>query len=164
MRTTATLTAALATLAVAAATASAQKSEAYQVTFESVANSCEDTGINLTRARVQLDRRGKQLSVTIPMIPIMKGSAGRRGNFKAKAKRGKTGIAGLDGKFSIAGSTKERSIEFVLIAEYYKGKSPLCTQSWRGTGTRTTARGPEKNTSLSWLATVSMQRMVAYLR
>jgi hypothetical protein len=77
----------------------------------------------------------------------MNGTAGKRGNFKARAKRGRTGVAGLEGKFSIAGNIKSRSIEFVFIAEYFKGKSPLCTQSWKGSGTRTTAPARRKSRS-----------------
>ena len=122
-------------------TARAQsKTTTYQVEFEKVANSCRDTGMTLSKAKIELARRGRRLTVTVPMIPIMKGRAGKRGKFKAQARRGKTAIAGLDGKFRIAGEAHARTIQFVFVAEYYKGATPLCTQSWKGAGKATEAR------------------------
>lgn len=135
---------------VGTAAPAAAQGEGYQVTFTQVINSCDDDGIELEKARVELTRRGKVLTVKIPKIPVMTGTSGTRGKFKARAKRGRTGIAGLDGKFSIAGTTKGRSIEFVFIAEFYKGKSPLCTQSWKGKGSRSTG-AQRRSRPWSWL-------------
>jgi hypothetical protein len=130
---------AVAVVAVAATAAVAQKrTTSYQVRFESVANNCRGTGIALSRAGVDLIAGpGTQLAVTIPMIPMMRGSTSKGGKFSARARRGKTGIAGLEGKFSIAGSVDAADISFVFVAEYYRGKEPLCTQSWKGSGKRT---------------------------
>lgn len=123
----------------AATSAWAQKRTArYQVRFKSVANNCKGTGVALSRGKVELTSGPKrQLLVSIPMIPLMRGRTVKGGKFNARAKRGKTGISGLDGKFSIAGTVKGHEISFVFIAEYYRGKAPLCTQSWKGTGKRT---------------------------
>lgn len=127
--------AAVLTAVLAVSPAQAQSRPAtYQVTFEKVASSCRNTGMSLSKAKVELARKGKRLTVTVPMVPIMKGRAGKRSKFKAQARRGKTAIAGLDGKFRIAGEATRRTIEFVFVAEYYKGKTPLCTQSWKGKG------------------------------
>ena len=123
---------------VAPASASAKKARKFSVEFTSVANSCKDTGMSLNKSTVEITPGTKRkITVSVPMVPIMKGTTKRGGKFVARAKRGKTGIAGLDGKFSISGTiADDGGIELVFIAEYYKGKTPLCTQSWKGTGSK----------------------------
>jgi hypothetical protein len=109
----------------------------FKVKFEQVANNCKNTGMTLGKADVRIDKgKGSSISVTVPMVPIMKGSSGKGGKFKAKAKKGKTGIAGVDGRFRIQGRVNGNAIQFLFIAEYFKGDAPLCTQSWNGNGQR----------------------------
>jgi len=109
----------------------------YKVKFSEVSNNCKRASINLENAAVSIDRvRGRAIRVTIPMVPIMRGAVRRGGKFRAKAKKGKTAIAGLDGRFSAGGRIDKKSIQFVFIAEYFRGKEPLCTQSWNASGTR----------------------------
>lgn len=110
----------------------------FEAQFDSVSDNCKDTtGMNLGKATVTVaePRRGRA-DVTIPMVPIMSGAVSRGGKFKAEAKRGKTAIAGVDGRFSVTGRVEGDRITFLFIAEYYAGKKPLCTQSWNATGAR----------------------------
>jgi hypothetical protein len=108
----------------------------YDIKFDEVANNCTTTGMNLSRASIELTQKGRFISVTIPMVPLMKGTMGKTGKFKAKAKRGKTAIQGVDGKFAVAGRVDDGLIQIVFIAEYFNGKRPLCTQSWNGSGVK----------------------------
>lgn len=109
----------------------------YNVKFEKVSNNCSQTGMNLEKAAVEFIRRkGRTLKVAIPMVPIMKGSVSNGGKFRAAAKKGKTGIKGLDGKFSSSGRVTDGLLQMILIAEYFRGNQPLCTQSWNATGRR----------------------------
>jgi hypothetical protein len=112
---------------------------AYQATFSKVSDNCAATGIgmNLAKAKVQLDERKKgRISVTVPMVPIMNGTVSRGGKFKAEVKRGKTAIAGVEGRFSTAGRVEADAVQFLFIAEYYRDAKPLCTQSWNAAGPR----------------------------
>ncbi len=108
----------------------------YSVRFTEVANSCEPRKISLAKSTIEIIPAGKRsIRVNIPTIPELKGRRGKRGKFSARVKRGKTIIKGIDGKFSVAGTQASNGkIELVLIAEYYKGKTPLCTTSWNASG------------------------------
>lgn len=108
----------------------------YAVQFDEVVDNCKKTGIGLSRADVVLGGRGRNLTVKMPIVPTMRGRVSKSGKLRAEAKRGKTGIRGVDGAFSISGRVKGRTIEVVLIAEYFANGKPLCTQSWTGTGKR----------------------------
>ena len=92
----------------------------YKATFSSVANNCDGVGMNISSAQVELhESAGRKVSVTIPAVPIMKGTVNRGGKFKASVKRGKTAI-----------------LQLLFIAEYFQGDKPLCTQSWNASGPR----------------------------
>jgi hypothetical protein len=106
----------------------------YEVKFEEVQSSCSTTGMNLQRATVELSQKGRNLQVTIPAMPVMSGRVSRGGRFKAEAKKGGTAIRGVDGRFTISGRVNRGVIQLVLIAEYFQGRKPLCTQSWNGSG------------------------------
>jgi hypothetical protein len=109
----------------------------YAGTFERVSSNCSETGMNLREAPIELAQSGERsMTVTVPSVPIMKGVVNRGGKFKADTKRGKTAIAGLDGRFSVAGRVDDKGIHLLFIAEYYKGDKPLCTQSWNASGPR----------------------------
>jgi hypothetical protein len=108
---------------------------AYQVKFDPVANNCSGVGMSLTSARIELAQpRGRSVSVTIPSVPIMSGTASSGGKFRASVKRGKTAIEGVDGRFSVAGRVEKGTVQFLFIAEYFRGARPLCTQSWNASG------------------------------
>ncbi len=109
----------------------------YATKFERVANNCAKAGMSLSSATVDVSQpKARSVSVTIPAVPIMSGSVSRGGKFRAVAKRGKTAIQGVEGRFSVAGRVEKRNIQFLLIAEYFEGDKPLCTQSWNASGPR----------------------------
>ncbi len=107
----------------------------YAATFQSVANNCTGMGMNLSATTVELfQARDRDVQVTVPSVPIMRGVVTRAGKFKAEAKRGKTATAGVDGRFSVAGRVDDKGIQFLFIAEYYRADKPMCTQSWNASG------------------------------
>ena len=113
----------------------------YAVRFEEVSNNCGPAGIgmNLGSAKVAVSEShgGHAIQVTIPSVPIMSGTASKGGKFRAVARRGKTAIQGVDGRFSLAGRVDGKgSMKVLFIAEYYRGKKPICTQSWNARGPR----------------------------
>ena len=138
----------LACLAVAAwaGPAAAQSKDApsikgkYSAKFEPVANNCARAGMSLSSTTVDVSQqpapKDRNVSVTIPSVPIMSGVVSRGGKFRAAAKRGKTAIQGVDGRFSVAGRVEKGTIQFLFIAEYFEGDKPLCTQSWNAHGPR----------------------------
>ena len=130
------------TLAAWAGTAAAQGKDVsikgtYTVKFDAVANNCSKAGMSLSSATVDVSQpKERSVSVTIPSVPIMSGVVSRGGKFRAGAKRGKTAIQGVAGRFSVAGRVERGTIQFLLIAEYFEGDKPLCTQSWNASGPR----------------------------
>src|SRR5262245_12728122 len=109
----------------------------YDVKFDEVQNSCQNTGIVLRKSTIELYKGArKRMDVTIPMVPIMKGVASKGGKFKAKAQKGRTAIQGLDGKFAVSGRVNDGVMQMVLIAEYFQGDKALCTQSWNASGVK----------------------------
>jgi hypothetical protein len=107
----------------------------YAATFREVANNCSDMGMSLRTATVELSQtRERDVQVSVPAVPLMRGVVSRAGKFKAEARRGKTAIQGIDGRFSVAGRVDDKGIQFLFIAEYYRGKNPVCTQSWNASG------------------------------
>jgi hypothetical protein len=107
----------------------------YEVKFEQVANNCTDIGMNLSRGTITVtERANRRVDLQIPLVPGLTGTTSGGGKFKAQAPRGRTGIQGVDGQFSAAGRVDDGLIQMVFIAEYYKGKKPLCTQSWNVSG------------------------------
>ncbi len=109
----------------------------YTASFQEVANNCSGIGMSLRSSTIELHQSGERnVQVTVPSVPIMRGVVSRAGKFKAEAKRGKTAIQGVDGRFSIAGRVDDKGIQFLFIAEYYRGNRPMCTQSWNASGPR----------------------------
>ncbi len=105
--------------------------------FDQVSNNCKDTGLTVGETTTKIERvRGRSIRLTIPMMPSMRGAVRKGGKFRAKAKKGKTAIEGLEGRFSAGGRVNAQTIQFVFIAEYFRGKEPLCTQSWNVSGTK----------------------------
>ena len=109
----------------------------YAARFDAVANNCSKAGMSLSSATVEVSQpKPRSVSVTIPAVPIMSGVVSRGGKFRAVAKRGKTAIQGVEGRFSVAGRVEKGTIQFLFIAEYFEGDKPLCTQSWNASGPR----------------------------
>jgi len=109
----------------------------YTTKFVEVSNNCKGTGLTIGTTTTTIEVvSGRSIQVSIPMMPAMRGAVRKGGKFRAKAKKGKTAIEGLDGRFSAGGRVDAQAIQFVFIAEYFRGKEPLCTQSWNVSGTK----------------------------
>jgi hypothetical protein len=121
---------------VSAAQAQQAGSVTYEVTFEEVTDNCPQGGMSLNGDTVRIAAKGgKKIAVSISGVPTMNGTRGRGGKFKAEA-RGPAAIEGASGKFSVGGRANESEIQILFIVEYYRGKKPLCTQSWSAAGKR----------------------------
>jgi len=135
---------ALALVAAGPVPAAAQKKErqrneitgTFDVKFEEIANNCKDTGMRLRTCTFELTQKKRGLEVSFPLAPVMSGSVSRNGRFRADAAKGATATQGVAGKFSVAGRVAGDVIQLVFIAEYFRGKAPLCTQSWNASGIR----------------------------
>ena len=108
----------------------------YEVRFEEVANNCTNVGMALGRGQLTVEKKKNNLSVDIERIPVMNGVPGKNGKMRASSKLGATSIAGLDGKFSVAGTVTSGTLALVFVAEYYVKDKSLCTQSWNVSGVR----------------------------
>lgn len=108
----------------------AQVGGTYAASFEEVANNCERNGKKLAAAPIRVQQDDRAVSVSIPRLPIMKGKLGRRGKLRADTERSR----GAEGRFSLSGRVERGQLHLVLIAEYYDGDRPLCTQSWSVSG------------------------------
>jgi len=111
----------------------------YSTKFEEVSNNCKNTGMTLRTAPVKVMLvKGRSIRMSIPMVPDLLGAVRKGGKFRAKAKKGRTNIQGIDGRFSTGGRFDGKTVQFVFIAEYFRGDEPLCTQSWNAVGQRGT--------------------------
>ena len=108
----------------------------YEVRFEEVANNCTNVGMALGRGQLKVVKKKNNISVDIERIPVMNGVPGKNGKLRASSKLGATSIAGLDGKFSVAGAITGGALSLVFVAEYYVKDKSLCTQSWNVSGAR----------------------------
>ncbi|MBP9085271.1 MAG: hypothetical protein KBG15_04095 [Kofleriaceae bacterium] len=108
----------------------------YEVRFEEVANNCTNVGMALGRGQLKVEKKKNNISVDIERIPVMNGVPGKNGKLRASSKLGATSIAGLDGKFSVAGAITGGALSLVFVAEYYVKDKSLCTQSWNVSGAR----------------------------
>lgn len=107
----------------------------YNVKYEQVADDCDGDGLTLAPGTITLDGDDAKLEVRIPSVTPMKGRRTADGKFKAQA-QGPGAKPDLRGKYSVSGKTTRDSIEMVFIAQFYRGKRPLCTQSWTVSGAR----------------------------
>ena len=121
----------LATLLLAGPASADVGKRSFSVTFDQVSNNCTDAGTTLTQATISLDedKRGS-VTVAVPGIPKMVGTARKGGKFKARTKKSATSKPNIAGRYSVGGRVNGKQIRFLLIAEYFIGGKPLCTQSW----------------------------------
>ncbi len=129
LRTITTAAAALLCLAVPGS-ASAQSAESFAVKFTKVVDNCE-TGLDLTKATMVVTRSDRNISVAIDSLPVLKGKAGKRGKLRAEA-NGKSGA--MDARYGLNGRASDGAVQAVFVAEYFQGKTPVCTQSFRVVG------------------------------
>ena len=119
----------------AAAAQNAPSSIVYEGGFEEITNSCaKDQGMTLSKSTVTLTRKGNTVEVTIAGVPTMTGRQRRGGSFRAET--AKPGEQGVEGRFSATGRANDRRVQLVFVAEFYRGTTPVCTQSWDVTGSR----------------------------
>jgi hypothetical protein len=111
----------------------------WKVAFKETANDCGQFGVGLgSDTKVDLAPRGKELSVTIPLIPVLKGTVDKAGVFDVRKKLGSSGIEGLLAEYRMTGTADaaKGTMDVTLVARYYQDTTPYCQQSWTGTGTR----------------------------
>lgn len=114
----------------------------FDVTYAQVTSNCSSNEMELTASSlVVTQRKANEIEVTlnVPNIPMMLGSARKGGRLKAASRL--TAMRGLEGKFSIAGTIKsDGSLDSTLfVAEYYDHGKAQCTQTWSVSGTRSVA-------------------------
>jgi hypothetical protein len=126
---------ALALVAMMAAPAYAERAVTFGVTYEKVADNCPADGYAFDKGAVRIAAKGEKraIVVSVSSVPELKGARGKAGKFKAAA-RGDSKVAGVDGKFSMAGRANRDGLQALFIIELFKDGKPMCTQSWSVTG------------------------------
>lgn len=120
-----------------AAAQNAPSSVIYEGGFEEITNSCsKEQGMALSKSTVKLARKGESVEVTISGVPSMTGRLRRGGSFRAEAKGPRPEQKDIEGRYSATGRANERRVQLVFVAEFYRGTTPVCTQSWDVTGAR----------------------------
>lgn len=132
--------AALALLSLAApAGAQSKGTTTYAVTYMQVADDCEGKGMSMSKGEVSVITSGQgKVRLELAGVPPLEGNqAEKRGmsRFKAQA-AAPTKKTGISGRYSASGRVGKGKLQMVFIAEFYRGKKPLCTQSWSAQGTR----------------------------
>ena len=110
----------------------------YAVTYLQVADDCEGKGMSFDKGDVVLASGKGKVTVTVPGVPPLEGTqTQKRANSRFKAQAAApTSKPGISGRYSASGRVGKGKIQMVFIAEFYKGKKPLCTQSWSAQGNR----------------------------
>lgn len=144
----------VATLAVAAsASAHADHAEAvtgrFAVKYAQVTSNCVGPRLKLHDGSMSVaatKTNGIEVTLDVEQLPALAGSARKGGRIKASSKL--VSVAGMDGKFSIAGTIKsDGSLEsMVFIAEYYDRGKAQCTQTWSVSGARDMAQSSSRPT------------------
>jgi hypothetical protein len=98
----------------------------FAASFEEVSNSCRERRLTLQNATIVLEGTDDALQVSIPGLPVMAGTM-RRGKFRVAAA---SKSAGGESRFSAVGRAGDGQMQLVLVAEYYRGPEPECTQTW----------------------------------
>tara|TARA_R110002096_G_scaffold44526_13_gene120542 strand:+ start:132733 stop:133218 length:486 start_codon:yes stop_codon:yes gene_type:complete len=136
-----TITSSVAVLCLAVASpALAQEVGNFKSTFTKVVDNC-DKGLDLTKASLTISKTEGSVTVRIDALPPLVGKAGKRGKLRAEAK-GKG--HGMDVRYGLNGRVSDGELQAVFVAEYFKGKTPVCTQSFRVVGTAAQAAAPSK--------------------
>jgi hypothetical protein len=101
----------------------------FASTFEMVVDNCKGEGATLDKATVAITQAGPVLTIKIPGFPDLKGEPGKRGKLRAKA-NGEANDKGIRGKYGFNGRIRSKMLRAVLVAEFFNGDKPLCTQTW----------------------------------
>ena len=128
---------AVAALSLAAASpALAQEAGNYKSTFKKVVDNC-DKGLELTSANLTISKTERTISVAIDGLPPLRGKAGKGGKLRAEAKGTSNS---MDVRYGLNGRVSDGELQAVFVAEYFTGKRPVCTQSFRVVGS--TSKSP----------------------
>jgi len=111
----------------------ASERSTYEVSYQSVADDCAGQGMTLARGQVTLRQTGEQIELEVAGAGTLSGTRGAQGRFKAQGKGALRGD--LESRLSVSGRA-DGQIQMIFIAEFYRGKKPVCTQSWSGQGRR----------------------------
>lgn len=108
----------------------------FSVTFEEVTSNCDakETGIFQKKGSLQLTSTPGGVQLQITGLPVMRGIQRDGGKLKAEAKD--TDGKGLRRHFRASGRAQKDEVHILVIAEFYRGDTSLCTQSWNVTGKR----------------------------
>src|SRR5690606_30728739 len=117
-------------VAVLVCLASSASAETYVVTIADVANNCKKSLLSIQPPRVSFADQGPNVSVTVGSLKTLTGTAGKSGSFKAQADQVPTSAADTTATVSASGRRENGALQMVLVAEYFQGKTPSCTQSW----------------------------------
>jgi hypothetical protein len=109
----------------------------FTTTFEIVVDNCKDVGATLGSSPVAVTQVGPVLTVKILSLPDLKGVPGKRGKLRAAA-AGEANDKGVRGKYGFNGRIRSKKLSAVLVAEFFKGDKPLCTQTWSVVGNKAT--------------------------
>ena len=112
--------------------AMAQEAGSYATTFTKVVDNC-DKGLEISKASITITNTEKTIEVRIDSLPTFKGKSGKRGKLRAEAKGTSNG---MNVRYGLNGRVSDGSLQAVFVAEYFKGTTPLCTQSFRAIGSR----------------------------
>lgn len=101
----------------------------FASTFEIVVDNCKGEGAKLDKATIAITQAGAVLTIKIPGLQDLKGEPGKRGKLRAKAS-GEADGKGIRGKYGFNGRIRSKKLRAVLVAEFFKGDKPICTQTW----------------------------------
>ena len=138
--------AALVLVTALAGTAAAEEvAGVYDVKYEAMSSNCTSP-LSFKNGELKIDVRQKSLVVNIDTVPQMVGVADvAKGKINAQTKKvAATIVAGMDGKFSVAGRVQSGVLQLVFVGEYSTKGHALCTQSWNITGARRDDAKPAK--------------------
>ncbi len=134
----ATMKLALVLVMIVAGTASAEDVQGvYDVKYEQMSSNCNNA-LSFKNGELKIDVKQGSLVVNIDTVPQMVGVADiAKGKINAVTKKTlPTLVAGMDGKFSVAGRVQNGVLQLVFVGEYSTKGKALCTQSWNITGAK----------------------------
>jgi hypothetical protein len=110
----------------------------YDVQFEEAASTCSPKPETLSKGKVVIAIKKRELTVKFDTIYQMVGVAPKDGKISAKTKNliG-TSVGGLSARYSVSGHVDNGALELVLTAQYIRQDTnkPHCQQVWNVKGT-----------------------------
>jgi len=142
-----TITSSVAVLCLAVASpALAQEAGTFKAKFTKVVDNC-DKGLDLSKASLSIATKDRTITVRIDALPPLTGKAGKRGKLRAESKGTSNG---MDVRYGLNGRVSDGELQAVFVAEYFTGKTPVCTQSFRVVGSAAAAPKASSAVQASW--------------